>query len=101
MSFGFPNHYGHVPVGTGQQVPTQPYPPVYGQPQPVVVVHHVPPPIGPNAATVYRNGYNARQIPPQALNAMRGRAHQQYPQPPVVYQDPSNPRGGWVQTGRR
>lgn len=102
MSFGFPG--GHVPVGTGQQVPYpygyQPTPapalvffdpnaPVVlayqpPQPEPVVLVIETPPALGVNAVTVYRDGHPARQIPPHARHAMRARVPEHHPVRPVV-----------------
>jgi hypothetical protein len=95
MSFG-----GHVPVGTGQQLPygTQPYQytpspqiftpvVVYAEPQlePVVLVLKTPHPTL-NSVTVYRQGEPARQIPHGARAAMRQRMHYHTPHTPVVVQ---------------
>lgn len=72
------NNGGHVPVGTGQQVP-----PTHGR-GPTVLIGV---PSTTNAVTVYRQGEPARQIPPSALRAMQSRAHHgpSHVAPVVVY----------------
>jgi hypothetical protein len=86
-SNGIYNPGGHVPVGTGQQIPV-----VHRAPQSYAVVgptHTVvvatPGSHGPSAVTVYRDGGEpARQVPPTARRHMEARARYTPPQTPTV-----------------
>lgn len=84
-SNGIYNPGGHVPVGTGQQIPVVPQGPysVAGPHHTVIVVP--PGQHGPSSVTVYRDGGEpARQVPPTARHHMEARARYTPPQTPTV-----------------